>query len=311
MLPRPAANTGRVQSGGDAGRRNDLPARTCTVQPPQPIAANWIEVYRRYVSERGSHPDHCCAPSPAPDAGSCRDAAASCTLEPVSETSLYPIVKEFLEHAGFEVKGEVNGCDIVAVHCSESLRLLVVEMKLGLNLELLLQATDRLRAADEVWMAVLATRRGRDRDRRIHRLCRLLGLGLMAISLSRGRVEVLVEPGPYRPRTDQRRRKRLLTEHARRRGDPAVGGGSRQPVMTAYRQQALICAALLRLGRTRPRELRSAAPDAGRILLRNVYGWFERKQPGEYGLTELGEAALQRWHEMAHILMTESSGSSA
>jgi hypothetical protein len=29
------------------------------------------------------------------------------------ETSLYPAVKRFLEAAGFEVKGEVKGCDIV------------------------------------------------------------------------------------------------------------------------------------------------------------------------------------------------------
>jgi hypothetical protein len=35
------------------------------------------------------------------------------------------------------------------------------------------------------------------------------------------------------------------------------------------------------------------APDAGRILLRNVYGWFERTQPGTYRLTGLGEAALR------------------
>jgi hypothetical protein len=51
----------------------------------------------------------------------------------------------------------------------------------------------------------------------------------------------------------------------------------------------------LREGPCRPRDLRHAAPDAGRILLRNVYGWFERIQPGRYRLTGLGEAALQRW----------------
>ena len=45
----------------------------------------------------------------------------------------------------------------------------------------------------------------------------------------------------------------------------------------------------------RPRQLRAVAPDAGQILLRNVYGWFERVQRGVYRLTALGEAALQRW----------------
>ena len=52
-------------------------------------------------------------------------------------------------------------------------------------------------------------------------------------------------------------------------------------------------------GAARPRDLRVVAPDAGRILLRNVYGWFERVAPGRYRLTPLGEAALQRWPETA------------
>jgi hypothetical protein len=149
-----------------------------------------------------------------------------------------------------------------------------------------------MRAADEVWLAVPATRRGRDRDPRVHCLCRLLGFGLMAVSATRDRVEVLVEPGPYQPRRDHRRRRQLLSEHARRRGDPSPGGGSRQPVMTAYRQQALACAVLLSAGPGSPRDLRTVAPDAGRILLRNAYGWFERTQRGVYQLTADGEAAL-------------------
>lgn len=213
----------------------------------------------------------------------------------IPETALYPTVKRFLEAAGFEVKGEVCGCDIVAVRDAEPARLAIVEMKLGLSLDLLLQAVERLRAADEVWLAVPATRRGRDRDPRVHRLCRLLGLGIMAVNAARDRIEVLAEPGPYRPRSDQRRRGRLLSEHARRRGDPSPGGSTRQPVMTAYRQRALACAAELQAGAGRPRDLRSVAPDAGRILLRNVHGWFERTQRGIYRLTGLGEAALQRW----------------
>ncbi len=133
----------------------------------------------------------------------------------MSETSLYPPVKRFLEQAGFEVKGEVQGCDIVAVRPDEPGSLTIVEMKLGFSLELLLQATDRLRVADDVWVAVPATPRGRDRDPRVHRLCRLLGFGLIAVSSTRDRVEVLVEPGADRPRRNHRRRKRLLSEHAR------------------------------------------------------------------------------------------------
>jgi hypothetical protein len=98
-----------------------------------------------------------------------------------------------------------------------------------------------------------------------------------------------------------RRRRQLLSEHARRRGDPSPGGGSRQPVMTAYRQQALACAALLSAGPGSPRDLRTVAPDAGRILLRNVYGWFERTQRGVYQLTADGKAALRRWPDASVV----------
>jgi len=212
------------------------------------------------------------------------------------ETALYPTVKRFLESAGFQVKGEVDGCDVVAVRDGEPQRLAIAEMKLGFNLPLLLQAVDRMRAADEVWLVVPATRRGRDRDPRVHRLCRLIGFGLMAVDAAHDRVEVLAEPGPYRPRLDHRRRARLLSEHAGRWGDPSPGGLTRQPVVTAYRQQALACAASLRAGPARPRDLRAVAPNAGQILLRNVYGWFERTRRGLYRLTDLGDAALQRWH---------------
>jgi hypothetical protein len=66
--------------------------------------------------------------------------------------------------------------------------------------------------------------------------------------------------------------------------------------MTAYRQRALACAALLREGPGRPLDLRAVAPDSGAILLRNVlYDWFERAERGVYRLSSLGEAALERW----------------
>jgi hypothetical protein len=212
-----------------------------------------------------------------------------------AESDLYAPVKSFLEGLGFAVKGEIGGCDVVAMRAGEAPLLVVAELKQGLSFELVLQAVDRLAAADEVWLAVPATRRGRDRDRRAHRLCRLLGVGLMAVTLRTGRVELLAEPGPYRPTTNRRKRSRLVGEFQRRRGDPMPGGVTRRPIMTAYRQQALDIAAALRAGPARPRDLRPGAPDAASILLRNVYGWFARIERGTYGLTPAGDAALATW----------------
>ena len=197
------------------------------------------------------------------------------------ETSLYLPVKRFLEGLGFEVKGEVCGCDLVALDRGTPAALIIGELKLSFTLELVLQAVDRSAACDEVWLAVRASARGRGResDPRVKKLCRLLGLGLLTV-FSSGNVEVLVEPVPWRPRRDAKRRSKIVDEHRRRKGDPASGGSTRQPIMTAYRQQALACAATLAQAPARPRDLKPAEPDAPKILLSNVYGWFVRVERG-------------------------------
>ena len=69
------------------------------------------------------------------------------------ETSLYAAVKEHLERLGYEAKGEVCGCDIVAVRPGEPPFLVITELKLGFTLGLVLQGVDRVAAADEVWLA--------------------------------------------------------------------------------------------------------------------------------------------------------------
>ncbi|HEY8138312.1 MAG TPA: DUF2161 family putative PD-(D/E)XK-type phosphodiesterase [Methylocystis sp.] len=209
------------------------------------------------------------------------------------ETSLYAPVKRFLEGLGFEVKGEVCGCDIVAVDHGSPIALVICELNLSFTLELVLQAVDRSTVCDEVWLAVRGSTRGRGResDPRVKRLCRLLGFGLLCVSHS-GRVDALVEPVAWRPRPNAKRRSKILDEHRRRKGDPTMGGGARQPIMTAYRQQALECAAALARAPARPRDLKPLAPDAPKILLRNVYGWFIKVERGVYALSEAGRAAL-------------------
>ena len=208
------------------------------------------------------------------------------------ETSLYLPVKAFLEAAGYEVKGEIGGCDLVGLASADPSVVVVCELKLSFNLELILQAVDRAAVADEVWIAarVSAKGRGREGDRRYRDLCRRLGIGMLGVS-DRGEVSVIVSSVSPMPRTNPKRRTRLVREHQRRRGDPAKGGSTRTPIMTAYRQQALACAEALLAGPLRPRDIKDRAPDSGRILLSNVYGWFERVRPGVYQLTEPGRLA--------------------
>jgi hypothetical protein len=212
------------------------------------------------------------------------------------ETALYLPVKCFLERLGFTVKGEVAGCDLVALSGDAPPIVVIGELKLAFNLELILQAVDRAGAADEVWLAAKMSinGKGRESDARYRNLCRRLGFGMLGVT-ARGDIEVLVKPPTTAPRRDPKRRSRLVAEHQKRVGDPAMGGSTRAPIMTAYRQQALACASALSGGPQRVRDLRRDIPGAGKILLHNVYGWFDRAERGVYELTDSGRAALKRW----------------
>lgn len=205
-------------------------------------------------------------------------------------------MKRFLEAAGYAVKGEVGGCDLVGLLEGEPPLVVVCELKQAFNLELVLQAVDRQALSDEVWIAarMSPTGKGRERDRRFRDLCRRLGLGMLGVSAA-DHVEIIVSPIAPMPRKNARKRNRLVEEHRRRKGDPTLGGSTRQPIMTAYRQQALACAAALQSGPLRPRDLKATTPIAARILLDNVYGWFDRIDRGVYGLTDAGQEALKRW----------------
>jgi hypothetical protein len=217
------------------------------------------------------------------------------------EATLYAPVKEFLERRGYEVKGEVRGCDLVARRGDEPP--IIVELKLRFSLALVLQGIDRLPLTERVYLAVP---RPPSRQRRssalapdspdIRKLCRRLGLGLILVG--RQSAEVLEEPVPYRPHMATARALRLKEEFDRRSGDANVGGTVRVPVVTAYRQDALRCAHALALrGPLRIGALSAEAgvPNAARILQGNVYGWFTRIERGTYALSEAGGRALNRF----------------
>lgn len=211
----------------------------------------------------------------------------------MSETNLYQPVKTFFNKLGFEVKGEICGCDVVALDNGEPVAVVICELKLSFNLELILQAVDRAAACDEIWIAIQSkkTGRGKESDPRVKKLCRYLGLGLLKI-IGSDLVEVIVKPEPWKPRRDNKFRSRILEEYNKRQGDPTSGGSTRKPIMTAYRQQAILCARTIDSGETKLSELKKTAPDAAKILQRNVYGWFIRRERGHYQLTDTGKLAI-------------------
>jgi len=219
----------------------------------------------------------------------------------MKESDLYPPLKRFLEAQGYEVKGEVLDCDVLAIRGDEDP--VVVELKLTLNLDLVMQAVERLTLSDSVYVGVPESNRTiKTKRKRILALLRMLGIGLVTIEPQRDRVGVLLDPGPYRGRRpSKKRRQRLLGEFAKRVGDPNLGGTHmRGGLMTAYRQQALAIARHLREQGPRKASVVAAAldePKARAILYRNVYGWFDRVSTGIYALSPRGVRELPTWEE--------------
>lgn len=220
----------------------------------------------------------------------------------MKESDLYLPLKHFLEFQNYEVKGEVQDCDVVAVRGDETP--VVIELKLSINLEVILQAVQRLSLTSKVYVGIpRQCSILRKKRKQIIKLLRMLGLGLMVIdpNIKTGSVDVLLDPGIYQPRKSKVRKERLLGEFVKRVGDPNLGGSAkRKGIMTAYRQRAIAIAAYLQEnGATKAahisKELKE--PKARDILYNNVYGWFERASRGVYELSPKGVREVPLWQD--------------
>lgn len=226
------------------------------------------------------------------------------------ETDLYGPVKALLEELGFSVKGEVNGCDLVAVRGDE---LVVVELKRTFNLDLVLQGVERLRLTEAVYLAVEEPARCHRRWSQVKALCRRLGVGLITVRFEGGDASatVVLDPDASRPRAARKQRIGLLREFHARSGDRNTGGSARRPLVTAYREDALRLAAfLLRSGPAPVRMIRNetGVQRAGAILQDDYYHWFERVRRGVYRLSPAGESALQAYADVVSALAEAAEG---
>ncbi|WP_112324153.1 DUF2161 domain-containing phosphodiesterase [Oceanibium sediminis] len=226
----------------------------------------------------------------------------------MQEADLYPPVKAYLEAQGYEVKAEIGDCDVMARRGDEPP--VIVELKLTFSLSLILQGVARQALFEHVYLAVpVSSERGwalRYKD--VTRLCRRLGLGLLAVRTGPSpAVEAHLDPGPYAPRRNAAKQGRLLREFERRVGDPNTGGTTRTKRITAYRQDALRCAHHLNAnGPSRPVEV-ARATGVGRaapLMRADHYGWFERVARGVYRITPAGQRGLEDYAETLAELAT-------
>ncbi len=212
------------------------------------------------------------------------------TARKILETDLYLPVKEYLTGNGYLVRSEVAHCDITATKGDD---LIVVELKTSANLTLLMQATDRQRITSSVYVAIPEPKKRRASWRGLKRVLRQLELGLIVVTFSPRKtyVSVVFDPLPYQRTQRSTRRNAVIREIAARSEDYNTGGTTRQPLMTAYRENALFIAACLeQLGPSSPRELRALGTGEKtlNILSANHYSWFQRTARARYEVTDLG-----------------------
>jgi len=207
------------------------------------------------------------------------------------------------------VKGEVGAADLVAVPRSKSdIEPVIVELKTSFTLSLFHQAINRQSMTDKVYIAVprKSGKAAMVAIRRNKMLCRRLGLGLITVRLSDGRVVVHCEPAPFTPRKIKARKTKLLSEFESRHGDPNKGGMTSEGLMTSYRQGALRCAKVLHdEGASKASYVAKMAgfEKARNLMAANHYGWFEKIDRGIYGLTPLGAKALDEHADAVASMM--------
>ena len=220
---------------------------------------------------------------------------------PQRETDLYQPIRDYLIENGYTVRSEVINCDITAVKDDD---LIVIELKRSANIELLIQATERQRITDSVYVAIPTPKTKGSRWRGIKRVLRMLEVGLMVVSFDsrKPKVKVMFDPLPYSRKKQKRRRRAVLKEIAERSGDYNTAGSTRQKVITAYRESAIHVACCLdRFGPLSPRQLRSlgTAEKTLTILSNNYYGWFQRIARGVYELAAVGKTALSEYPHLS------------
>lgn len=217
----------------------------------------------------------------------------------LKESDLYLPVKSFLMNLGYEVKGEIKDCDIVAQKGND---LIIVELKLNLNITLLLQAVERFTLSDTVYIAIpKQCSMFKKQSKQIKKLIARLGLGLIVVDIQKTKqyVEVINDPKDYTPRKNKTKKNALLKEFNNRIGDTQKGGSTRAKAgLTAYRQRCIrIAEYLSEHPQAKGAEINKAIdePQSTNMLRQNYYGWFDKIERGVYQLSEKGGVELPEW----------------
>lgn len=224
----------------------------------------------------------------------------------LQEKDLYKPIQRYFSREGYDVHGEVKDCDMVAVKGEE---LAIIELKLTLSVDLLIQAAKRQRITNQVYVAIpkpkyrLNSRRWADKCHFIRRL----ELGLIVVSPSgKGlKADLIFHPSPFHSKKSRGKSKgkraAILKEISGRSADFNIGGSNRTKIMTAYKENCIQIACFLReSGPLSPKALHQmgSGDKTSSILTKNYYGWFDRIKRGTYCLSDQGAKDILEYPEL-------------
>jgi len=214
----------------------------------------------------------------------------------------HPVVKYF-EDLGYLVNCEVNDIDIVA---RKNEYLIAIELKLTFNMRLLFQVMDRLKFADETYVALPRPKRRSKDLSKIRQLAELLNFGILLVDAGLVQhVEVLYMPHPGNKVRDNKRKRRANKEADGRSVELNKGGVTNIKIITAYREKCVAIASIMQFrGDISAKELRNDfnfAHDIGQALSKDYYKWFEKTSLGRYALTEKALTEIESTTEFKRL----------
>ncbi|PKM50466.1 MAG: hypothetical protein CVV02_11030 [Firmicutes bacterium HGW-Firmicutes-7] len=219
----------------------------------------------------------------------------------MKESDLYMPVKNLFTQLHYEVNGEVKNIDVTAIKGND---IIIIELKSTFSLKLVLQAIERQRITDQVYVAIPRPQfkqRLKKSFKEKEYLLRRLGVGLILVALDVKipYAQIIFDPIPFKQniKLSSKKKNLALKELSERHGDHNLGG-TRGKLVTAYREKALLIVYYLNNQEEMTvKALREATGNekVQTLLQNNHYLWFERVQKGVYKLSNEGRIAYDEY----------------
>lgn len=229
-------------------------------------------------------------------------------MKELKEADLYEPIKSFFIENGYTVNGEVKSIDMVI---SKDDQVIAIELKPTFNLKLILQAVDRQKMLESVYVAIFKPKVINRRYKEIVHLIKRLELGLITVNVLKSGTRVVIEHHPLKlnRKTNNRKKKAIIKEINNRTGVvDNIGGTTKVKQITAYREASIaVAVAMSRYDYVSPKDIKSIThlDKTGTILYQNHYGWFDRVGQGKYELTPKGHAALISYEKISNYFIDQ------